>query len=71
MVNSHDILFSQLYNAYPNMAMTLGLETVKPPNLDIIPTSANFTVPGQVKAYVLDTNKNATVLAFTLGAVSY
>ena len=60
----------QLYNAYPNMAMTLGLETVKPPNLDVSPTSANFTIPGQVKTYVLDTNKNATVLAFTLGAVS-
>ena len=52
------------------MAMTLGLETVKPPNLDVSPTSANFTIPGQVKTYVLDTNKNATVLAFTLGAVS-
>lgn len=50
--------------------MLLGLETVKPPNLDIIPTSANFTIPGQVKVYVLDTKKNATVLAFTLGSVS-
>ena len=61
---------SQLYSAYPNMAMTLGLEAVKPPNLDIVPTSANFTIPGQVKVYVLDTSKNVTVLAFTLGAVS-
>ena len=52
--------------------MVLGLETIKPPNLDIIPTSANFTIPGQVKIYVQNTNKNnATVLAFTLGAVSY
>lgn len=65
------INFFQLYNAYPNMAMILGLETIKPPNLDIIPTSANFIIPGQVKVYVQDTNKNnATVLAFTLGAVS-
>ena len=52
------------------MAMILGLETVKPPNLDIVPTSANFTIPGQVKVYVHDTNKNATAVAFTLGAVS-
>ena len=52
------------------MAMTLGLETVKPPNLDIIPTSANINIPGQVKVYVLDASKNTTVLAFTLGAVS-
>ena len=50
--------------------MMLGLETVKPPNLDIIPTSANFTIPGQVKVYVLDSKSNATVLAFTLGSVS-
>ena len=61
----------QLYNAYPNMAMSLGLETVKPPNLDIIPTSANFTIPGQVKVFVQDSKSNATVLAFTLGAVSF
>ena len=52
------------------MAMTLGLETVKPPNLDITPASANFTVPGQVKIFIQDTDKNATILAFTLGAVS-
>ena len=65
------INFFQLYNAYPNMAMVLGLETIKPPNLDIIPTSANFIIPGQVKVYVQDTSKNnATILAFTLGAVS-
>ena len=51
--------------------MVLGLETIKPPNLDIIPTSANFIIPGQVKVYVQDTNKNnMTVLAFTLRAVS-
>ena len=56
------------------MPMILGLETIKPPNLDIIPTSANFTIPGQVEVYVQDNNKkfnNATVLAFTLGAVSF
>ena len=51
--------------------MELGLETIKPPNLDIIPISANFTIPGQVKVYVQDAMKNATVLAFTLGAVSF
>ena len=60
----------QLYSVYPNMAMVLGLETVKPPNLDIIPTSANFTIPGQVKVYVQDSKSNTTVLAFTLGSVS-
>ena len=26
------------------MAVALGLEIIKPPNLDIIPTSANFTI---------------------------
>ena len=55
------------------MPVVLGLETVKPPNLDITPKSANFTIPGQVKVYVQDmyTNKNNTkVLAFILGAVS-
>lgn len=52
------------------MAMTLGLVTVKPPNLDISSNGAKFTIPGQVKVFVKDSKKNATVLAFTLGAVS-
>lgn len=60
----------QLYSTYPNMAMVLGLEGTKPPVLQVVPNSANFTVPGNVNVYVRDTTKNATVLAFILGVVS-
>ena len=49
--------------------MMLALKATKPPNLDVVPSTASFSAPGQMGVYVLDSNKEAT-LAFTLGMVS-
>ena len=51
------------------MDMVLELLAIKPPVVEIVPKSANFSVPGHVNVYVLDSNKT-THLAFTLGVVS-
>ena len=51
------------------MAMMLALKATKPPVLDVVPSTASFSAPGQMGVYVLDSNKEAT-LAFTLGMVS-
>ena len=51
------------------MAMMLALEATKPPVLEVVPSSANFSAPGQMGVYVLDSNNKAT-LAFIMGMVS-
>ena len=51
------------------MAMVLGLNATAPPTLKVNPSTANFTIPGQVTVFVLDKNKTAQV-AFVLGMVS-
>ena len=51
------------------MAMVLGLNATAPPTLKINPSTADFTIPGQVTVFVLDKNETAQV-AFVLGTVS-
>jgi len=51
------------------MAMMLALKATKPPVLEVVPSSANFSAPGQMGVYVLDSNSKAT-LAFIMGMVS-
>lgn len=51
------------------MAMMLALKATKPPVLEVVPSSANFSAPGQMGVYVLDSNNKAT-LAFIMGMVS-
>ncbi len=60
----------QLYNKYPNMAMMLGLVTVRPPNLTINSTSADFVLPGNVDVYVVNSTTKQNIPVFTLGIVS-
>ena len=59
----------QLYQKFPNMPMVLGLAATKPPTLVVNPSTANFTIPGQVTVFVINQNKTAEV-AFVLGMVS-
>lgn len=60
----------QLYNKYPHMPVMLHLKSTKPPALEILPSSVDFTVVGQVDVYVTSPNKTSTAkLAFTIGIV--
>ena len=60
----------QLYAKYPNMPMMLGLVTVKPPNLTIANSNADFVIPGNVDVYVVNATTHTNIPAFTLGIVS-
>ena len=49
--------------------MELYLNATKPPTLDIVPGSANFTIPGEVVVSVIMSDGSLQV-AFVLGMVS-
>lgn len=52
------------------MPVMLHLKSTKPPTLEILPSSVDFTVVGQVDVYVMNPNKTSTAkLAFTIGIV--
>ena len=59
----------QLYKQFPNMAMVVNISAISPPTLVISAKSINFTVPGEVVAFVRFANKTL-YNAFTLGVVS-
>ena len=48
--------------------MQLDLKSSKPPNLNIVPGSANFTLTGTIDVNVVESN-NSIVNAFLLGLV--
>ena len=52
------------------MAMMLGLVAVKPPNLTITSSNADFVIPGNVDVYVVNETTKSNIPAFTLGIVS-
>ncbi len=52
------------------MAMMLGLVAVRPPNLTISNSSADFMVPGNVDVYVVSSTTKENIPVFTLGIVS-
>ena len=63
-------LIPELYAKYPNQLMELFLNATKPPTLDIVPGSANFTIPGEVVVSVIMSDGSLQV-AFVLGMVVY
>eukprot|EP00731_Ephydatia_muelleri_P031068 Em0022g582a len=63
-------LIPELYAKYPNQLMELYLNATKPPTLDIVPGSANFTIPGEVVVSVFMPDGTLQV-AFVLGMVVY
>ncbi|XP_064385923.1 bactericidal permeability-increasing protein-like [Halichondria panicea] len=65
--SSFRLIVPALYNKYPNMAMMLGLVTVRPPNLTINSTSADFVLPGNVDVYVVNSTTKQNIPVFTLG----
>lgn len=68
--SSFEFLIPQLYKQYPNMPMLLTVATTKPPQVDINPASANFTVIGEVNVQVMFPNKTIQSVA-TLGLTVY
>lgn len=67
---SFKLIIPELYNKYPNMAMVLGVKTTKPPQMQIVPTSANLTAVGEVNVQVITPNKTV-VSAFVMGLTVY
>lgn len=64
--SSFKAIIPELYNKYPNMAMQLEVKTTKPPQLNIVPTSANLTAMGAVNVQVITPNKTIQS-AFVMG----
>ena len=52
------------------MAMEVLLNATKPPILQIVPSSANFTITGTLNVNVIQPPNNTIVNAFVLGLVS-
>ena len=60
----------QFYKKYPNMAIVLGVEALKPPVVNFYEKSINATIPGGAIFYVVNSTTSRTEWVFTLSAVS-
>lgn len=64
------LFLPQLYKQFPNMAMVVNISAISTPILVISAKSINFTVPGEVVAFVRFANKTL-YNAFTLGVTMH
>lgn len=63
-------IIPELYSKYPNMAMLLTVKTTKPPQMQIVPKSANLTAIGEVNVQVIAPNKTVQSV-FVMGLNVY
>ena len=64
-----NLLFSQLYNKFPNWAMQLHLNATKPPDITFSSSGGNLTIFGEVDVEVMPPTTKSLQQAFALGMV--
>lgn len=66
--NFFEQIIPEFYKKYPNMAIVLGVEALKPPVVNFYEKSINATIPGGAIFYVVNSTTSRTEWVFTLSA---